>query len=94
LHIDPEDTNSEKTKDNKKKANFLSDYFSSVFTNEPLGELPQMIPVEIQYELKDLELLFHFVDSPFHRIPNSLVFLSNCMVTTVRYLFWIGCVSF
>ena len=37
LHIDPEDTNSEKTNVNKKKANFLSDYFSSVFTNEPLG---------------------------------------------------------
>jgi hypothetical protein len=54
LHIVPEDTNSEKTQDNKKKANILSDYFSSVFTNEPLGELPQMIPVEIQYELKDL----------------------------------------
>ena len=52
LHIDPEDTNSEETEDNKKKANILSDYFSSVFTNEPLGELPQMIPVEIQYELK------------------------------------------
>jgi hypothetical protein len=33
LHIDPEDTNSEKTEDNKKKANILSDYFSSVFTN-------------------------------------------------------------
>jgi hypothetical protein len=32
LHIDPEDTNSEKTEDNKKKANILSDYFSSVFT--------------------------------------------------------------
>jgi hypothetical protein len=101
LHIDPEDTNSEKTKDNKKKANFLSDYFSSVFTNEPLGELPQMIPVEIQYELKDLvinkdmvlTLLQNLktdkspVDSPFHLIPNSIVFLFNWMVTTARYIF-------
>jgi hypothetical protein len=31
-----EDTNSEKTEDNKEKANILSDYFASVFTNEPL----------------------------------------------------------
>jgi hypothetical protein len=54
LHIEPEDTNSEKTEDNKKKANILSNYLSSILTNEPLGELPQMIPVEIQYELKDL----------------------------------------
>ena len=49
-----EDTNSEKTEDNKEKANILSDYFASVFTNEPLGELPQMTPIEIQNELKDL----------------------------------------
>ena len=49
-----EDTNSEKTEDNKEKANILSDYFASVFTNEPLGELPQMTPIEIHNELKDL----------------------------------------
>ena len=52
LHINPEDT--EKTKDNKEKANILSDYFASVFTNEPFGELPQMTPIEIQNELKDI----------------------------------------
>jgi hypothetical protein len=54
LHTNPEGTNSEKTEDNKEKANILSDYFSGVFTNEPLGELPQMTPIEIQNELKDL----------------------------------------
>jgi hypothetical protein len=54
LHTNPEDTNSEKTEDNKEKANILSDYFASVFTNEPLGELPQMTPIEIHNELKDL----------------------------------------
>ena len=54
LHTSPEDTNSEKTEDNKEKANILSDYFASVFTNEPLGKLPQMTPIEIHNELKDL----------------------------------------
>ena len=49
-----EDTNSEKTEDNKEKANILSDYFASVFTNEPFGELPQMTPIDIQNKLKDL----------------------------------------
>ena len=34
LHTNPEDTNSEKTEDNKEKANILSDYFASVFTND------------------------------------------------------------
>jgi hypothetical protein len=47
-------SNSEKTEDNKEKTNILSDYFARVFTNEPLGELPQMTPIEIQNELKDL----------------------------------------
>ena len=74
LHTNPEDTNSEKTEDNKEKTNILSDYFASLFTNETFGEqtnilsdyfaslftnetfgeLPQMTPIEIQNELKDL----------------------------------------
>jgi hypothetical protein len=54
LHTNPEDTNSEKTEDNKEKANILYDYFANVFTNEPLGELPQITPIGIQNELKDL----------------------------------------
>jgi hypothetical protein len=71
LHIDPEDTNSEKTEDNKKKANILSDYFSRVFTNEPLGELPQMIPVEIQYELKDLVINKDMVLKLLHNLKTD-----------------------
>jgi hypothetical protein len=54
LHTNPEDTNSGKTEDNKEKANILCDYLASVFTNEPIGELPQMTLIEIQNELKDL----------------------------------------
>jgi hypothetical protein len=79
LHTNPEDTNSEKTEDNKEKANILSDYFASVFTNEPLGELPQMIPIEIQNELKDLVINKDMVLKLFQNLkidkspgPNSL----------------------
>ena len=71
MHIDTEDTNSEKTEDNKKKANILSDYFSSVFTNEPLGELPQMKPVEIQYELKDLVINKDMVLKLLHNLKTD-----------------------
>ena len=71
LHIDPEYTNSEKTENNKKKANILSDYLSSVFTNEPLGELPQMIPVEIQYELKDLVINKDMVLKLLHNLKTD-----------------------
>ena len=40
LHVDPEDIKSIKTEDNKEKANILSEYFSSVFTKEPEGDVP------------------------------------------------------
>ena len=41
LHIDPTDDKSDKTDDNRKKADILSDYFGSVFTSEPIGEMPK-----------------------------------------------------
>jgi hypothetical protein len=39
LHVDPEDIKSIKMEDNKVNANILSEYFSSVFTNEPEGDV-------------------------------------------------------
>ncbi|CAG2213615.1 unnamed protein product [Mytilus edulis] len=40
LHTDPDDTKSPKTDDDKEKAEILSEYFASVFTQEPDGEIP------------------------------------------------------
>ncbi|CAC5371801.1 unnamed protein product [Mytilus coruscus] len=47
LHTDPEDTKTDKTEDKSTKAKILVDYFSSVFTNEPDGEVltPNQVPV-------------------------------------------------
>ncbi|XP_063427535.1 uncharacterized protein LOC134711037 [Mytilus trossulus] len=45
LHLDTEDTKSDKTEDNSKKAKLLVEYFSSVFTKEPDGEVPSPTPV-------------------------------------------------
>ncbi|CAC5385881.1 unnamed protein product [Mytilus coruscus] len=47
LHIDLEDTKSDKTEDNSTKAKILVDYFSSVFTKKPDGQvpLPNQVPV-------------------------------------------------
>ena len=39
LHVDPEDIKSIKMEDNKVNANILSEYFSSVFTKEPEGDV-------------------------------------------------------
>lgn len=51
LHIDPEDTKSDKTEDNSKKANILVNYFSSVFTKEPDGEVPSTNQVPVINEM-------------------------------------------
>ncbi|CAC5391722.1 unnamed protein product [Mytilus coruscus] len=45
LHLDPEDTKSVKTEDNREKAKLLVEYFSSVFTKEPDGVMPSPTPV-------------------------------------------------
>ncbi|CAC5382827.1 unnamed protein product [Mytilus coruscus] len=45
LHLDPEDTKSDKTEDNRKKAKLLVEYFSSVFTKELDGVVPSPTPV-------------------------------------------------
>ena len=50
LHIDPDDTKSDKTEDNSIKAKILAEYFSSVFTEEPDEQVP--IPEQIQVPKK------------------------------------------
>ncbi|CAC5382135.1 unnamed protein product [Mytilus coruscus] len=52
LHIDPEDTKTDKTEDNSTKAKILVDYFSSVFTNEPDGEVPTPNQVPVINEMQ------------------------------------------
>ncbi len=42
LHTDPEDTKSPKTSSDEEKANILANFFTSVFTNEPDGEIPRL----------------------------------------------------
>ena len=54
LHLNPEDTNSEKTDDNKTKANILSEYFASVFTSETEGQIPELGKLNITTEMEDI----------------------------------------
>ncbi len=41
LHINPEDSDSPTTMDDRAKANILANFFSSVFTEEPKGQMPE-----------------------------------------------------
>ena len=54
LYVDPQDPKSEKTNDDKEKADILADFFASVFTGEPLGEVPSLEDREIVTAMKDL----------------------------------------
>ena len=54
LWTDPADPNSETTDCDQEKAQILADYFNSVYTKEPEGEIPKLPPKQIQYELEDL----------------------------------------
>ena len=40
LHCDPNDESSRLTNNDSHKANLLNEYFASVFTNEPHGNIP------------------------------------------------------
>ena len=52
MHVDSEDIKSIKTEDNKEKANILSEYFSSVFTKEPEGDVPILNYIRVQQDIQ------------------------------------------
>ncbi|CAC5367244.1 unnamed protein product [Mytilus coruscus] len=61
----PEDTKSDKTEDNSTKAKILVDYISSVFANEPDGEVPTPNQVPVinempKQKIKEEVVLKHF----------------------------------
>ncbi len=53
---DPTDPKSEKTDKDEEKANILADYFSSVFTNEAEGALPNIPTKQITQNWKKIEI--------------------------------------
>jgi hypothetical protein len=54
LHLVPNDPKSEKTDDDKTKAEILAKYFSSVFTEEPEGDIPNQKPINIKEKMPEL----------------------------------------
>ncbi|VDI25739.1 Hypothetical predicted protein [Mytilus galloprovincialis] len=56
LHVDTEDVKSEKTDDNQQKAEILSEYFTSVFTNEPQGNIPEPKHIPLDKKIEELNI--------------------------------------
>jgi len=56
LRKDTNNPKSEKTKDDHEKANILADFFSSVFTEEPEEEIPELSARPITHEWDELKI--------------------------------------
>ena len=54
LNIDPNDKRSRLTKSNKEKADVLGQFFSSVFTAEPDGDIPYKEPSVVTEVMQEL----------------------------------------
>ena len=55
-NLEKPDNKDNLTSNEKEKAEVLLDYFSSVFTQEPEGEMPKIDPVDVDSPLEDIEL--------------------------------------
>ncbi|CAC5376273.1 unnamed protein product [Mytilus coruscus] len=56
IYTDPEDTKSDKTENNITKAKIPVDYFSSVFTKEPYGQVPLSNKVPVTNKMSKQEI--------------------------------------
>ena len=56
LHTDPGDESSPLTSDDREKAEILSNFYQSVFTIEPDGEIPLLPDKELLYDMPALEI--------------------------------------
>ena len=54
LHIDPKNDNSPTTDKDSVKAQILADFYSSVFTEEPKGPVPQLENMEVMHQMERL----------------------------------------
>ena len=61
MHVDPDDIKSIKTEDNKVNANILSEYFSSVFTKEPEGDVPVLNYTRVQQDIQAITVTENMV---------------------------------
>ena len=56
LHVNPSDLKSRLTDDDQEKAEIFSDFYQSVFTIEPDGDIPILPPREVLHQMPKLEI--------------------------------------
>ena len=55
INIDPSDEKSPTTNNDEEKAQVFAEYFSNVFTREPLGEIPHLVEKVVKEKMEDLK---------------------------------------
>jgi hypothetical protein len=68
LYSNPQDPTSHTVEDDHQKADVLNNFFSSVFTNEPPGNLPHMDDYPIDFNMPDLEIKEEIVETLLKRL--------------------------
>ena len=56
INIDPSDEKSPTTNNDEEKAQVFAEYFSNVFTREPLGEIPHLVEKVVKEKMEDLKI--------------------------------------
>ena len=71
LKIQPEDPNSPTTTDDKAKANILAEFFSSVFTVEPDGQMPVFESKQCLHEMPAVEITEEMIEKHLKELNPS-----------------------
>ncbi len=85
LYKNPDNVNSETTDKDEEKAEILSQFFSSVFTKEPVGLSPQLQPRTILHIMQKLEITEDDIEKKLKKLkPNKSPGLDNLNPTFLK----------
>ena len=72
IHVDPNNTKSQLTSDSKEKAEIFSDFYQSVFTIEPDGDIPVLPPREVLHQMPKLQITESSIEKVLKKLkPNK-----------------------
>ncbi len=71
MYKNPNDESSGTTDEDQEKAEILSKFYSSVFTNEPIGHIPQLQPRTILHIMKELVITEEEIEKKLKKLKSN-----------------------